>query len=222
MDGISAALGAGIAALLIALAKGVERYSAHKARHSKTSFQQALERQHAVYPILYGLKRETGAMSVMIGRSENGGGVPHPGRNIYSSIAFEVTDTESVRASWQRQLCDQQYAEMLYRVVTQGRTCFDVRDMTDGSLKDVYSVRGVAYSEMYLLLQTDIALFYLILHFKKVPLLATADSKNRRHGELIAKAARDKFLARHSSAYKEMVRSVRNELRDLLNFGRAE
>lgn len=70
----------------------------------------------------------------------------------YSSALDEsVNGVEPVLLTWQNQLLDVPYVQMLERFITQGKMEIDTTTMPDGILKDVYLAGGVKNSLLFMI-----------------------------------------------------------------------
>ena len=87
-----------------------------------------------------------GAVRVLLLRTENGGGIPGPERQVYSSAIHEVhaKGTEPVRERWQRIPVDESYAALIGQVVREGKVNLVTDEMPAGSLRDLYEAHGIA------------------------------------------------------------------------------
>ena len=110
---------------------------------------------------------QTGAARCLILRSENGGGIPTPGKTIYSSVIYESdrSTSDRIRDKWQRVPVDAQYAGMLSSVYDKGAVELETSKMKDGDLKDVYVSTGVTRSMVFRIGCSDTAMIYLSICF---------------------------------------------------------
>jgi len=92
----------------------------------------------------------------------NGGGTPKIGAKLYVSALVNVTqDVPSHRIPIYKQLeVDMPYIEMLLGASIRGRSMQLTETMERCMLRDIYAEEGVRYSEVWHLMQTDDAYFF--------------------------------------------------------------
>jgi len=92
----------------------------------------------------------------------NGGGIPKIGAKLYVSALVNVTqDVPSHRIPIYKQLeVDMPYIEMLLAASSRGRATHLTETMERCMMRDIYREEGVKYSEIWHLMQTDDAYFF--------------------------------------------------------------
>jgi hypothetical protein len=134
----------------------------------KRKITDVLGRIHDVYHILNVLLRETSADRAVILRAENGGDVPMVGKELYSSVVYEVFDgLGSVKDRWQRQPLDEEYVRMLLQVAEKGHASVRTAKLKACPLKDLFEADSVGGAEVYKIKAKEGAFFYLAVHFKQ-------------------------------------------------------
>lgn len=159
--------GGGIIGILIGAWALYTKVAEHVRRRREHSFSQVLPKIHQVYTILNSIKREVRAHRVMILASENGGGLPRIGCQLYTSVIYETFDAplRPLRNKWQRQRLDEQYIKLLSDIVTNGESTF-IADMAQGGiLKDLHEAQNIAASRYYKLIERDKEVLYMSCAF---------------------------------------------------------
>jgi hypothetical protein len=142
-------------------------YKAHRRRRSNARHVGALVAVQEIANNLNAILWDTAVERVMLLKCENGGGIPSPGQQRYSSIMLEVHDgcLSGIRGRWQRVLLDQYYHDMLLTIYRDGATKLSVQDMPeDCLLYPMYTSAGVARSYVFLVGVTEKEMFYLVLN----------------------------------------------------------
>ena len=126
-----------------------------------------LNRIHEVYHILNMLLRETKCVRALILRAENGGEVPIVGKDLYSSVVYEVYDRafDSIKARWQKRPLDEDYIDLLLEVSKEGKAVLITEEMAPCALKDLYVSIGLHGSVVLKLKAREGAFYYLALNF---------------------------------------------------------
>ena len=118
-----------------------------------------------IQQIIERLLNKTKISGVHFIKTENGGGRPRLGTNIYLSIKYEaVKDSLYLsKVDYQKMLIDEPYIRMLNNIGTTQPLVLSVTDMEDGMLKRIFDNVGIKYVEMYFIGETDTAFFYVSL-----------------------------------------------------------
>lgn len=126
-----------------------------------------LGRIHEVYHVLNMLLRETGCVRALVLRAENGGDVPIVGKDLYSSVVYEVYDRAfvSMKDRWQRRPLDEAYIDLLLEVAKRGKASVVTNELTPCALKDLYVSIGIQGAVMIRLKAREGAFYYLSLNF---------------------------------------------------------
>lgn len=121
-----------------------------------------------VYQYMNLLRRETGAMRVLVIKIHNGGGKPKLTTGLYGSVLY--ADWESGLKDgldWVNQRLDPAYIDTLNQVLTAPDAWLDLNtdSLPDGQLKDLLAADGAAHVMFSNLVQTDNNLVLLKLNF---------------------------------------------------------
>lgn len=140
-----------------------------KSREDATSFTNILPNMHMVYTHLNEVMVRLGGSRCMVMYTENGGGMPNIGSQLYVSVVYEVFTSlcGSIRNMMQRKLVDEAYVTMLgYMITNPGQRTIVVTElMPPCMLRDIYEKSGVKMSLVYLIKQTDARLYYASFNF---------------------------------------------------------
>jgi len=159
--------GGGIIGILIGAWALYAKITEHIRRRREHSFTTVLPKIHEVYTVLNNIKREVGAHRVMILSSEDGGGVPRVGCQLYTSVVYETFDAplRALRARWQRQPLDEQYIKLLTDIVVNGESTFVPSMAEEGILKDLHDAQKLVASRYYRLIDREKEVLYLSCSF---------------------------------------------------------
>lgn len=151
-----------------------------KDKNRRGSIPNVLGRIHEVYHTLNVILKESGAHRVLISRSENGGAVPTVGKDIYTTVVYEVFDRElgSIKQFWQKQPLDEQYIQMLSQLVEEGHVTVITEKMAPSYKKDMYENDGVVRGEIYKIKTKPGQLYYLSAHFKDMEAVKEQSFRN--------------------------------------------
>lgn len=118
-----------------------------------------------IQQIIDRLLNKTSISGVHFIKTENGGGRPRLGTNIYLSISYEaVKDSLYLsKVDYQKMLIDEPYIRILNNIGTTQPLVISVGDMEEGMLKRIFDNVGIKYVEMYFIGETDTAFFYVSL-----------------------------------------------------------
>lgn len=132
-------------------------------------FEVSLQAIDSVYDALRDIVYRTGAYRALLLRAEDSGDIPVPGKDIYSSIVYEVFDstTSAQKPNWRRQLIDAQYTSMLTKVAQTGHLINVTAQMPEGILKNVYVSKGVKQTHVFAIHQEPAFFFYCSIVFRK-------------------------------------------------------
>lgn len=100
-------------------------------------------------------------------KAENGGGIPKEGHQIYSSILWETTDSETspLRDSWQRQPVDKEYSDLLQKVYVEKYVLLETEKQKNSMQKNLYKSNRIEKSEVIKLYIDNNKLIYLSLNY---------------------------------------------------------
>lgn len=125
---------------------------------------------------------------ILIMQAHNGGGDTSVKVPIYSSIRYEACSSEShytnspifpIKETWQNQLLDAEYAQMLRNLLTDGSVVLVTKDLPESALRDVYETSGVTASCVYLIHEEDKkSLWYISLTTSKPDFEVDAEWRN--------------------------------------------
>jgi hypothetical protein len=125
---------------------------------------------HTTYTLLNELLASVTADRVVLLRAENGGNIPTIGKELTSSIVYEVFSETShaIRDTWQKQTLDDAYVWMLKHVSTDGFVELVTAEMPDGILKTLYMRHNVVASHVWGVYSTEGAYYYLAIGFMDI------------------------------------------------------
>lgn len=138
-----------------------------KKRRFRT-FKATIPAIHDVYQHLNTVVNRLGSTRAMVMYTENGGGRPSVGAQLYVSIVYEVVHfTHSIRNMFQRIRVDENYVRMLkYMYDDQaGRTIVVADQLPPCLLKQIYVEAGTKMSILYLVKETKKRLYYCSFNF---------------------------------------------------------
>jgi hypothetical protein len=117
--------------------------------------------------VLDNLRREVGCERVLLLKAHNGGGIPTPDTNVYSSVIYESTSVknENLKRSWQNQLIDKDYANLLLDIYKNNRVKLITTSIEDSILKSVYEAHDIQAAYVYNISTKFKRFIYLALHF---------------------------------------------------------
>lgn len=126
-----------------------------------------LTRIHDVYDIMHKLLNETAANRVSLMKIENGGDIPALGKELHSTIVYEVRDGQlpARRETWVKQRCDEQYMKALLTVSREGSTLLKAHNLKEGLLHDMFISDGVKCAALYRVHYRTGHFFYVRLDF---------------------------------------------------------
>lgn len=143
------------------------RWWQDKNKNKLTNFDILLNKVHKVYTTIDELRKELGCDRILILRAHNGGGLPSPDNNLYSSIIYESSSKEvgNVKDTWQRQRIDKTYANLLLEVYKNGKAVIVTEDHPESILKNVYTAQKVATGFVFKISTKHNRFMYLSIHF---------------------------------------------------------
>lgn len=112
------------------------------------------------------LRKQTGALRVLLIRQENGGKLPVVGRPLTSSIDLESTndDTTQIKMDWQAQLLDPYLTHALVRMYEAGE--MELREPSvEGIMKGFMAASGGPVTHLFPVFTTEGTFYYLSLCF---------------------------------------------------------
>lgn len=138
-------------------------------REEKKTFTSVLPDMHDVYAHLNEVMVRLGGNRCLVMYTENGGGRPTIGSQLYASIVYEVYTHQcgSIRKQIQRKQVDESYVKMLGYMVSnvEKRTNVVTAQMPPCMLRDIYERSGVKMSFVYLIKETESRLYYASFNF---------------------------------------------------------
>jgi hypothetical protein len=140
-----------------------------KAKLRVRRFHAGIEATAKVYHTLNDLVARTGASRAIILRAENGGGIPTPGRSLYTTIIQEAysSRSNSIRDSWHRRRADGPYVDLLRQIIQHGEVAIRLDAMDVGELRDLYEANDVKRSQVHMLGSNGHFMAYLSVNFKE-------------------------------------------------------
>lgn len=147
---------------------------------------------HDVYEALNIFASETDAMGVWVLRAENGGNIPTVGKDLTSSIVYEVCGPDfcASKPSWTRQILDKQHVSLLKRLHVLGpQAVLPTDDSGDfGALLFSQTGVGCAYAaEVY---STEGAYYYMVTIYPELPEVESMAYRNKARACVSAMSAR--------------------------------
>lgn len=137
-------------------------------RKSSRVFSRSLQSIDDVYSALRNIVHKTSAHRALLLRVQDSGDVPVPGKDLYSSIVYEVHDQtdDPYKENWRSQLIDAQYTSMLTQLARDGSIENVVADMDPGILKTVYKSKGTKRALLFSIHQEPAYFFYVSIVFR--------------------------------------------------------
>lgn len=160
-----------------------------KADKEKHRFVNIIPAMSELYTILQEVIVNSEADRVMILKTENNGGRPRFGCQLFSSVLYEIitSNLESKKNSWQRRPLDQEYTELLTNMMSHSELYYEfvLNDLMDASLlKDIYERDGVNRSVIQVLAEREKTLVYIALNWKSDKMLSATQREAIRTGVL--------------------------------------
>lgn len=137
-------------------------------KRKERTYRATIPKIHDVYMHLNNVVSKLGSSRAMIMYTENGGGQPTVGAQLYVSIVYEVVHfTHSIRNAFQRIRLDENYIRMLKYMQEDpdGRTIVMTDQMPDCLLKKIYLEAGTEMAILYRVQETKKRLFYASFNF---------------------------------------------------------
>jgi len=121
-----------------------------------------------IYAGLKKARQETRAVRAAVLRATNGGGIPVPGKPIYSSIVYEDEEEDMVeaRSRWKKQEVDNGYAQVLTSLFEQKKILLKTEELPPSALKNLYLADGITFSKVFYIGADEKALIYVSFNFK--------------------------------------------------------
>lgn len=110
-----------------------------------------------IYKIISDTSKDLNASRILIFKTENGGGIPRLGSQLYSSIMFESNDPplKSIKEDWQRRLIDQEYINVLSATLNGDVVRITTADLPESQLKYIYEAAGIKNAAVFNLFSDD-------------------------------------------------------------------
>ena len=128
-----------------------------------------LKNRLSIYDVLNRLKLKVESPRVLILYTENGGGLPTLGSQIYISVLYEVvdTDTKSIKMDVQRLTTDEEYDKLISRLASGEFVKIKTKEMNDGILKKFYKFDNVVESFIVQIGQQNNRFYYMSVAWHK-------------------------------------------------------
>lgn len=126
-----------------------------------------------VYDILSRYLSHFGANRILILYSENGGGIPVPGKHLHASVLYEVIDSQAtpVKQDFQKRLIDEDYARILTTLIQEGKWTWEKGQPLKGLISDVYQHQGVEVAKVYPIRMNTNKFYYLSITWRnRIPI----------------------------------------------------
>lgn len=132
-------------------------------------FHTILPKIHSVYSILNILLREIGCQRIMIIKTENGGGKPKLGGQLYATVLYESFDypLRALKPSYQRELLDSSHVDLLYNLDINSHINRTTEEMSSGFLKDLYLSTDVKNSQYFKIHESETRYIHLCINYTK-------------------------------------------------------
>lgn len=136
-----------------------------------------------VQDLLEDLRNKIHCPRALILYTEDSGGLPTLGSQLYISILYESSDSDipNIKSDVQHLMTDGHYDSLLSELLAEGSYHGVTSDMPDGLLKDFYVASGICESLVLPILQTKSKFYYLSVAWN------TCDNVNE--GKIYAKSA---------------------------------
>jgi hypothetical protein len=159
-----AIIGSGILSTIIVSTKDLWLfYLQNKFRTKSELTRDLLASRVTVYDILNRLKRKVQSPRILILYTENGGGLPTPGSQIYISILYEAVDidTKSIKMDVQRLTTDEEYDKLISSLANGEFNKIITDDIEDGILKKFYKLDNIKESFIVPITQKNNRFYYM-------------------------------------------------------------
>lgn len=143
-------------------------FDKRKENKKKESFAGIASDMHKVYMHLNRVVYKCGSLRAMVMYTENGGGKPTIGGQLFVSIVYEVfSQAGSVRDIFQKVRVDESYVEMLGYMMSneEKRTIVITERLKNCLLRNIYKEAGTEMAIVYLIKETDKRLYYASFNF---------------------------------------------------------
>ena len=131
-------------------------------KSNKNSFNKAMVSISKIYDTLGDAITKTSASRALILYTSNGGGIPHPGSTLYSTVLYEYHDAniKAVKNEFQSVLVDGEYVDMLVQLEQHGAIFRSTSEMRPGLLRSIYERDGVTAVYIFKIHSTDLCYYY--------------------------------------------------------------
>ena len=122
-----------------------------------------------IYYYLEIARKDLGCARAVVLKAENGGGIPKPGHQIYSSVLWESTDakTPSIRKKWQKQPVDEEYTKILAQLYQNKSVQIYTKSMEESQLKNLYLATKIHQSQVFHIYHDEAKFIYLSLNYEE-------------------------------------------------------
>ncbi|MEO0481899.1 MAG: hypothetical protein AAF196_20730 [Planctomycetota bacterium] len=149
----------------------VKMFLAWLSRRKRDRIVSGLDSINDIYQEKNRIRALTRACRVLLLVTENNGGIPQAGTPVFSSVLYESVDEskglEPIRDHWQKRPLDDEYAELIHRVLKDGRVSLKQEDTRETSVLGVaYRAAGIQRSEVFAIAVTPKKFFYLTVNFQ--------------------------------------------------------
>jgi hypothetical protein len=152
-----------LVALAVGLFGGVGTFMVQKlfkALRERNAMVDTLERAAGVVDTLQNLCRTTQASKALVLYTSNGGGIPHPGNQVYVSILYEVVMRgEPIKHLFQKHPLDEHYTVLVAGLLAKGEAWYDGE--AAGFMQALYDKEGVARALIVPILTSKERFYYL-------------------------------------------------------------
>lgn len=130
----------------------------YQPRERKKYFNKKLEKVHFIYSTMNKVVQETGAELFLILKSENGGGVPRFGNQLYISPIFRVSQPPFSAGGHELEnmQTDGQIIELLKKIYDSGDTAFFTSNMQPGFLQEIFIDKGINWAYAFWIGQDEL------------------------------------------------------------------
>lgn len=115
-----------------------------------------------IYDTLGVTINKTSASRALILYTSNGGGIPHPGGRLYSTVLYEYHDggIVPVKNEFQGVLVDGEYVDLMVKLELDGALFRKTSDLQYGLLRSIYERDGVTAVYIFKIHATESAYYY--------------------------------------------------------------
>jgi len=165
--------------LIPSIAAAVKWWFARKDKRAREHVPKLLNKVHKFYGVLNELQSDLNAKKVLLLKVSNGGAVPNVSSPLFASVLY-TTGSGELRTTWNNQLVDGPYLEMLLSVARDDKVHLNTAELAPGILKNAYLSMNIGSSEVFRVLNRPSAMFYISIIFEEETELSPIDYEKTR------------------------------------------